>query len=229
MIKQIKKIPVFGNIARKIYWLVIGNRKQTGFFPGSEKYWEQRYSSGGNSGVGSYNQFAQFKAEIINTFVDKHSVKTVIEFGCGDGNQLLLANYPSYIGIDVSQKVVDLCVDKFSGSTNKQFKLMKDHDKETAELSLSLDVIYHLVEDEVFEAYMQVLFKAANRYVIIYSSDSDDNSGCEGSHVRHRRFTKWIQNNIHRWELIKHIPNKYPYIGDNTTGSFADFYMYEKF
>lgn len=47
-----------------------------------------------------------------------------------------------------------------------------------ADLSLSLDVIYHLVEDEVFETYINTLFKSARRYVIIYSSNSDDNEEC---------------------------------------------------
>ncbi len=65
-------------------------------FPGSDKYWEQRYAVGGNSGVGSYGKFANFKAEVINKFVREHKIKSVIEFGCGDGNQLKLANYPSY-------------------------------------------------------------------------------------------------------------------------------------
>lgn len=93
---------------------------------------------------------------------------------------------------------------------------------------MSLDVIYHLVENEVFEKYMLVLFSAADRYVIIYASDHDANIGYRGTHVRHRKFTKWIQENVSDWNLINHIPNRYPYMGDPKKGSFADFYIYEK-
>jgi hypothetical protein len=105
---------------------------------------------------------------------------------------------------------------------------MSEYDGETADLTLSLDVIYHLVEDDVFERYLRTLFGASRRYVIIYSSDSDDNRGYEGTHVRHRKFTRWIQENLTGWKLSRHLPNRYPYRGDYRTGSFADFFLYER-
>jgi hypothetical protein len=228
MKELIKKAPIVGNLARKVYRLIIERAKKPKPFPGSEIYWEHRYSSGGNSGVGSYEKFAEFKAEVLNAFVMNHNVKTVIEFGSGDGNQLSLANYERYIGFDVSQKAIGLCKEKFPDDASKKFMLMMEYNDETADLVISLDVIYHLIENEVFDDYMKALFKAASHYVIIYASDSDDNVGYEGTHVKHRKFTKWIQDNISDWKLMGHIPNKYPYEGDYTTGSFADFYIYEK-
>ena len=79
----------------------------------SKKYWETRYSKGGDSGGGSYGQLAEFKAHIINQFVKKNDIKTIIEWGCGDGNQLTYMNYPDYIGFDVSKTVVFNCFEKF--------------------------------------------------------------------------------------------------------------------
>ena len=225
--EKIKKIPVPGNALRQVYRKIKGNRSKPQSFTGSSEYWENRYASGGNSGVGSYNKFAEFKAEILNTFIIKNNLNSVIEFGCGDGNQLLLANYPAYIGLDVSHTVIDSCKVRFLTDTSKTFKLMAEYGGETADLSLSLDVIYHLVEDEIFENYMRMLFKSADRYVIIYASDSEENKGYEGTHVRHRKFTKWIKENMSNCKLIEHIANKYPYEGDYRTGSFADFYVYE--
>jgi len=32
----------------------------------SNKYWEERYAKGGNSGKGSYGKSAIFKADVIN-------------------------------------------------------------------------------------------------------------------------------------------------------------------
>lgn len=87
----------------------------------SAEYWEKRYESGGDSGVGSYNKLAEFKADIINDFVNEHNIKTVIEWGCGDGNQLKLANYREYIGIDVSQKAVSMCKEIFAKDSAKKF------------------------------------------------------------------------------------------------------------
>ena len=80
-------------------------------FPGSSDYWRLRYERGGNSGAGSYNRLAEFKAEILNELVSEKSIKTVIEFGCGDGSQLQLAAYPRYLGFDVSAKAVAMCKD----------------------------------------------------------------------------------------------------------------------
>lgn len=226
MKEQVRRIPILDNLVRRFRQSL--GRKRNKPFPGSEEYWERRYASKGDSGVGSYGKFADFKAEILNSFVSKNNIKTVIEFGCGDGNQLSLATYPEYIGFDVSQTILDECTKRFSEDGSKVFKLMKDYDGETADLSISLDVIYHLIEDEIFESYMQDLFKASNHYVIVYASDFEGNEGVDGVHVRHRKFTKWIHENLPEWRLIKHVPNKYPYAGDYRTGSFADFYIYKK-
>jgi hypothetical protein len=224
----LKRVPLLGDIAKRIYGLVTTNRTEHEPFPGSAEYWEKRYSTGGHSGVGSYGFFAEFKADVLNEFVSTHQVQTVIEFGCGDGNQLSLAKYPKYVGFDVSSTVVSKCRQRFKSDPHKSFHLMSEYSSETADLALSLDVIYHLVEDSVFAQYIQTLFRAANRYVIIYASDTDDNSDNAGTHVKHRMFTQWIEQNVAEWKLLEHVKNRYPYTGDYHKGSFADFFMYER-
>lgn len=178
--------------------------------------------------MGSYNQLAEFKAEVINSFVQKHNISSVIEFGCGDGNQLRLAQYPSYLGFDVSEKAISICRELFSEDTSKQFALMKDLYGQRAQLTLSLDVIYHLLEDHVFEEYMRKLFDTSDKYVVIYSSNTNEQIPPVAPHVKHRKFTDWIDEVRPNWKLIQHIPNKYPYFGKDDTGSFADFYIYEE-
>lgn len=223
----VKGIPVVGDIARKIY-NALTNTPGKRSFPGSQTYWEERYASGGNSGVGSYTKFAEFKAEVLDSFVSAKNIETVIEFGCGDGNQLMFANYPQYIGFDVSTTAVALCREKFGRDRTKSFHSLDSYAGETADLALSLDVIYHLIEDDAFEDHMHSLFNAATRFVIIYSSDTDENEGYENTHVKHRKFTSWVEANSVGWSLDRHIPNKYPYNGDYTQGSFADFYIYKR-
>jgi len=219
----INNIPVVGPVARRIYRAVINPPKP---FQSSERYWKDRYATGGNSGYGSYNQLAEFKAEILNAFVSENGITSVIEYGCGDGNQLAMAQYPKYIGFDVSPIAISICSERFSSDGTKAFKLMEEYGGETAELTLSLDVIYHLVEDDVFEDYMNRLFDSAERFVIIYSSDTDENPEDTVDHVRHRHFSKWIKENKPGWKLIKYIPNRYPFNGDVKSGSFADFFIY---
>jgi SAM-dependent methyltransferase len=213
---------------RRIFGSFFAKQEGAALVSGSEAYWEQRYADGGNSGVGSYSSFARFKADVINRFVSTHHVKSVLEFGCGDGNQLRLAIYPKYLGFDVSRTAVSMCQELFKSDGTKSFGMMSEYRGETANLALSLDVIYHLVEDNIFENYLRLLFAASNRYVIIYSSDTDDNRGQKGRHVRHRKFTDWIGANSPTWTLAEHLPNQYPYEGDYRTGSFAEFFIYEK-
>ena len=222
----IKRIPVLFSLCKFVNFIIIEPLKT---FPGSENYWKHRYKSGGSSGEGSYHKFAEFKAEVLNSFVKDKQVKTIIEYGCGDGNQLKLSEYQSYIGFDVSSEAILQCKNIFAEDDTKIFKLMDEYDNERAELTLSLDVVYHLIEDFVFFGYMERLFDSSTRFVIIYSSNTDKQARLQPSHIKHRNFSKWIDQNKPEWKLIHHIPNRYPYSGNDLKGSFADFFIYEKY
>jgi 2-polyprenyl-3-methyl-5-hydroxy-6-metoxy-1,4-benzoquinol methylase len=208
-----------------VYSQTIGRYRS---MPHTSKFWEKRYAEGGNSGPGSYGRLAQFKADFINAFIEDNSIKTVIEFGCGDGNQLLQANYQSYIGFDVSQTAIDLCKKRFADDGSKVFYMLQEFAGQRADVTLSLDVIYHLVEEDVFERHMKALFKAAYRFVVIYSSNKDQDPTQSYTYIRHRKFTRWIEENIKGWRLKKHLPNPYPFKDDFQSESFADFYIFYK-
>jgi SAM-dependent methyltransferase len=197
-------------------------------FPGTAAYWESRYARGGDSGSGSERELAAFKAEVINDFVVAQGVHSVIEFGCGDGRQLQLARYPSYVGFDISPTAIARCRELFRADTGKLFRIAGEWQGEQSDLALSLDVIYHLVEDAVFEEYMQRLFRSARRWVIVYSSNTDDNTGYTGSHIRHRCFSDWVALHAPGWTLMRHIPNRHPQTQFNGPGTFADFYIYQR-
>ena len=226
--KMIGRVPVLGGLLRRAYRAVVSRVRPRRPFVDSSQYWNERYQQGATSGTGSYGRLAAFKAEVINSLVREYGLKTVIESGCGDGNQLELAEYPSYLGLDVSPVAVARCSERFKGDDTKAFKLVGDYAGETAELALSLDVIFHLVEDDVFDGYMRALFGAATRYVVIYSSNFEAKPGTLPPHVRHRVFTEWVRQNADEWCLVKHLPNRFP--GDGKTGetSPSDFYVYRK-
>ena len=196
-------------------------------FNGSQDYWERRYQTGGHSGSGSYGELAQFKADALNAFVAEHNIQTVIEHGCGDGNQLTLAKYPQYVGYDVSDRALEMCRQQFEGDDTKRFVHNDQYDGEQAELAMSLDVIYHLVEDAVFDAYMQRLFASATRFVAIYSSDADE-PYTPGSHVRQRKFSDWIEKHQPPFKLLSVVENRHPFRGEVKTGSMSDFFYYER-
>ncbi len=53
----------------------------------SANYWNHRYEQGGNSGSRSYNNLAYYKGKIINNFIEKNNIKSIIDYGVGDENQ----------------------------------------------------------------------------------------------------------------------------------------------
>lgn len=211
------------NLFRNITWRPNPTQFQ------SNTYWENRYLEGGTSGAGSYGILAEFKAEIINWFVQENNIVSVIEFGCGDGNQLTYLSVTQYIGFDISEEAVNLCKEKFKFDTSKQFKQLTNYSGEKSELTLSLDVIFHLIEDNVFEEHMKLLFDSSTKYVIVYSSNKNKQDRIQAIHVKHRKFTEWVNNNKKDWELLYIIPNKYSKSSaKNSVSSFSNFFIYKK-
>jgi SAM-dependent methyltransferase len=200
--------------------------RQRMIFKGSAEYWDKTYATGDNSGPGSYGRLAEGKARFLNDFVASHDVQSVIEFGCGDGNQLSLARYPRYVGLDVSRHAVSMCTRAFAHDDGKSFFLYDGQcfaDRAgifTADAALSLDVIYHLVEDSVFETYVSHLFAAGSRYVIIYSTDFDASDTAPW--VRHRKVSSWVETACPGWRLAATAP------GPNSGPARADFFVYER-
>jgi len=169
---------------------------------------------------------ADYKARFLNELVAANAIGSVIELGCGDGNQLSLSEYPAYIGLDVSPRAIANCRSLFAGDHTKSFFLyspdhhVDHHQVFSADLAISLDVILHLVEDDVFDIYMRHLFAAARRYVVVYSSDEamDD----AALHVRHRPFSPWVEEHQPNWVLTAMEPNPY------WDTALAQFHVYER-
>lgn len=200
--------------------------RQRTLFADSATFWERTYAGGGTSGAGSYGALAEGKAAFLNSFVSDHEVRSVVEFGCGDGNQLSLAHYPQYVGLDVSRTAIQICQRRFSDDHTKSFFLYDGTcfvDRRglfETELAVSLDVIYHLIEDPIFETYMTHLFAAARRFVVVYATNAEVRDAAP--HVRHRHFTPWVDAHCPDWRLASVVP------GPNLGPGRADFFTFER-
>lgn len=196
----------------------------------STDYWRDRYEVGGNSGAGSYGRLAAYKADIVNALVRDKGVKSVIEFGSGDGNQCSLLTVDVYTGVDISERVVEACRARFADRQGWRF--LSDAEFRVtpvrADLSMSLDVIYHLIEDQVFERYMTDLFGASSRFVLVYSSDHD--AATNAQHVRHRAYSSWVQSFAPEFTLVKTFEHPFPMAdgADKKNTSFAAFKLFER-
>jgi hypothetical protein len=226
--ETIKATPVLGGLVSNA-----ARRYRVSHFPGSATFWEQHYAAGRDSGPGSFGRLAAFKAEVIADICREQEITSVIEWGCGDGNQLSRLAVPRYLGMDVSRTAVEHCVKRFAGDPDKSFAwydpgvFLDNAGFFCADLALSLDVIFHLVEDVTFATYMRRLFRSARRHVLIYSSDVEGLRYSE-PHVRDRKFSAWVESNEPGWELTKTVRNPYPFTGVEEAGSFSDFYFYSR-
>ncbi len=217
------RLPFLGIILLKKLYRKIKLRESSEF--ASQNYWETRYSKGGTSGEGSYGDLAEFKARILNQFIADHDIKSAVEWGCGDGNQLSMLKIKHYTEVDVSETAINQCKSRFR--EKEGYRFMLDHPGVQPEslktrLSLSLDVIYHLIEDDVYEVYLRNVFMSAEQFTVIYSTDTDEQANAQSVHVRHRRFTRDVKEKYPEFELIQRIENEFP------DKSAASFFLYRR-
>jgi len=170
----------------------------------SAEYWRKRYESGGNSGAGSYGAFADFKAQALNGFVERHGISTAIEYGSGDGNQLSLLTIPKYIGLDVSAKAIESIRERYAGDFSKTFfEYNPDNFSPDAsllsEIALSMDVILHLTEDFRYESYMRNLIASATKFVGIFNTATEQQLEKMAQHNRFRDHRIWLKDHAPQW------------------------------
>lgn len=184
-------------------------------------YWDSRYVSGGNSGDGSYGCLLDFKEEVINSFIQDNMITSIQDFGCGDGSLLsrLKLDGIQYTGYDISDFILGRLRQKFK---DKTFLHLKDYQNRMSDLVLSIDVIFHLLDQDSYKKYIELIQKATSKYLIVYSSNSD-NMGVYVSHIKHHMFVPDI-----KMDLVGKIPNRYPFFKFGEKGSFCDFYIFQK-
>lgn len=195
----------------------------------SINYWKQRYSNGGTSGEGAVKELAQFKSTIINDFIKEKKIQTIIEFGCGEGKFLKNLKFNKYIGLDVSDIAIQKCEEAFRGNSNLSFFLynpasfFNNSKIFLCDLAISLDVIYLIPEDKIFYKYMFDLFNAARSFVVIFSTDFDEE---QNGYLKNRNFSKWVSENIYDWKLVNVIHQKHSEVLTNS--NLCSFYFYER-
>ncbi len=191
-----------------------------------KNYWNNEYVTGAGSGPGSYGKPAEFKAEVINGFLKENEITSVIEFGCGDGNQLSMISYPDYLGLDVARASVELCTERFKDNAARSFMwydpgaFVNPSLFLKADLVVCLDVLYHIIDDNDFLRTLDAIFSCASRHVILYTTtdihEKKDYEYMKGSHGKHRDTMHYLSQ-FSDFEIVKTIPQRHP---DLSSASF---------
>ncbi|WP_427180902.1 hypothetical protein [Paenibacillus sp. TC-CSREp1] len=137
-------------------------------------YWERTYRKGETSGRGSYGVLAEFKAEVVNALIQCEGIRRVIEFGCGDGNQLKYMDYVEYLGMDVASSSVEHCASMYADDPSKSFMVYRpglwvNRGFLQADLTICLDVLYHITDETDFRQTLHDVLHASTRWVVLYT------------------------------------------------------------
>lgn len=188
----------------------------------SKKYWEKRYKKWGNSWKWSYDICAEFKWDTLNGIIKEYNISSLIEFWCWDGNNLNLYNIEKYIGLDVSETAIKICIERYKSDNSKTFIYYQPNLFKSwwlqSDLTISFEVLFHLIEDEVYTKYLEDLFNTSSKYVLILSSNNNNNKNT----ARHYKNRLFIKNIPPTFELVKKVvtPEDIPLV--------SDFYLFKR-
>lgn len=146
-------------------------RRAAGKFS-ARRYWDERYRSGEDSGSGSREFNWQFKTDYINSVIERYAIRSITDFGCGDGMQIRDLQVREYLGLDISSVAVKICRKLYSDRPNWRFEVLGQAELPAVDLALSLDVLYHVVDRDDFVSYLQRLF-GNSKYVLVYANYSE--------------------------------------------------------
>lgn len=189
-------------------------------------YWDRRYREGRTSGAGSEGEEGRYKAQYVNDFIRAHDIIHVIDWGCGDGQVLELLRvgpmhnpYVGYTGIDVSPTILERNRKLFREFTfASPDEALVPGREWTADLALSMDVLFHLPDDDDYFAYLNNLFNSATRFVLIYSTNHA--GGRTARHVLRREFTPDVSKHFPEWNLKT--------VETPLRAGLASFFVYER-
>ncbi|HHS50334.1 MAG TPA: class I SAM-dependent methyltransferase [candidate division Zixibacteria bacterium] len=182
----------------------------------ADEYWDNRYkSSDRGSGEGSRGNLKDQKIEIINDLIKKHGIESVFDYGCGDGIQVEELLPIKYVGADISETSVEMCRSKYAEDPNKSFFVTGNYPFDTKfDMSMSLDVLYHIPTEAQLEEYIRNLFKVSSNIVVIYTTNYKKR--LTAKHVFKREFFpmafKWIEGFTlieTIYNPVKKLPNFY--------------------
>lgn len=190
-------------------------------------FWDDRYRGKAGAGPGSRDKLYQFKLRTVQSIVDEFDIRSIVDYGCGDGSQLRHLDVSDYFGLDISEVAIRKAQEA-KRATNWIYWLNPTIPKGDVQCDMivSLDVIMHLPDGD-YERYMADMFERAWRYVLIYAPNMEPPDDKVYPHMFFRRFTDWIGAHTEA-RLVRHIPNDYPATATaNALTSFSEFFLYE--
>jgi len=142
----------------------------------------------GGSGAGSKLENVKEYVDILQKYIDKPEVKTVLDLGCGDWqfSKFLDLSSVLYLGVDVVDSVIDSNIHLYSAS-NIDFisRDITTYELPQVDLIICKDVLQHLCNKDVVSVLVKII--KSSKFALItndFNSESTDNKDIENGDYR---------------------------------------------
>jgi 2-polyprenyl-3-methyl-5-hydroxy-6-metoxy-1,4-benzoquinol methylase len=147
----------------------------------------------GGSGGGSKVENVKEYVDVLQKYIDKPEVKTVLDLGCGDWqfSKFLDLSSVLYLGVDVVDSVIDSNINLYSAS-NIDFisRDMTTYELPQVDLIICKDVLQHLCNKDVISVLVKII--KSSKFALItndFNSESTGNRDIENGDYRYLDLT----------------------------------------
>ena len=147
----------------------------------------------GGSGAGSKLENVKEYVDILQKYIDKPEVKTVLDLGCGDWqfSKFLDLSSVLYLGIDVVDSVIDSNINLYSDS-NIDFisRDITTYELPQVDLIICKDVLQHLCNKDVISVLVKII--KSSKFALItndFYPESTSNRDIENGDYRYLDLT----------------------------------------
>jgi 2-polyprenyl-3-methyl-5-hydroxy-6-metoxy-1,4-benzoquinol methylase len=131
----------------------------------------------GGSGAGSKLENVKEYVDILQKYIDKPEVKTVLDLGCGDWqfSKFLDLSSVSYLGVDVVESVIESNSTSYSASNIKFISRdITTYEVPKADLIICKDVLQHLCNKDVVNILVKII--TSSKFSLITNDFNPDNT-----------------------------------------------------
>jgi 2-polyprenyl-3-methyl-5-hydroxy-6-metoxy-1,4-benzoquinol methylase len=131
----------------------------------------------GGSGVGSKLENVKEYVEILQKYIDKPEIKTVLDLGCGDWqfSKFLDLSSVSYLGLDVVESVIESNSTSYSASNIKFISRdITTYELPKVDLIICKDVLQHLCNKDVVTTLVKII--TSSKFSLITNDFNPENT-----------------------------------------------------
>lgn len=162
-------------------------------------YWNNRYEKGGNSGAGTSGDEFALKVKELRK-LNSEAIATIVDVGCGDlrlGKAVMgMFPFAFYWGLDSSDFAIRRAQEEKMNPKRVGFLAIDNLNfTQRGDLVLCIDVLFHQLEDQVYDAMIEKLKNIYNKYLVLTEYSDKVIGQNTDRYIKYRKFDPWRISN----------------------------------